>query len=166
MKKMLFVGLLLTLIGIVFLKINKQKLEIQTEPDCEAKMIATNKVFEKFEATPKIVDFSNFPEAKTYYTRITEFVKRGVNFSSHYVLIPIGCGTDCVLFVVVDAKTGKVIAYNSGKANYHLINKGSYFILEPIFAGQKREFYKIGEGNQLEVVCTEIATKDYYLPIK
>lgn len=164
MKKIILIIILLTLFGFVLLRTNKQESRTKVEPDCKDKMVSTNKAFEKFEGIPKSVNFSSFPEAKTYYTRITESVKKGVNFSEHYVLIPIGCGTDCVLFAMVDAKTGKVIAYNSGRANYHLVNKGSYFILEPVFAGQTREFYKIDENNQLKVVCTETATKDYYLP--
>lgn len=165
MKKWLLLGIFL-FITLLILKQSKFKdFSPTVETNCKTRLEAPgNKTTEQFRGTPKSVDFSDFPEAKTYYTRITEAVKRGVNFSGHHILIPIGCGTDCVLFAIVDVRTGKVIAYNSGKANYHLINKNVYFVLEPVFTGQTREFYKIDENNQLNIACTEPATKDYYLP--
>lgn len=161
MKKIILIIILLTLFGFVHLRTNKQESRTKVEPDCEAKIATISTTLEKFESTPKTVDFSDFPEAKTYYTRITETVKRGVNFSDHYVLIPIGCGTDCVLFAMVDAKTGKVIAYNSGMANYHLVNKGSYFVLEPVHKGQTREYYKVVD-DKLEMVCSEESKTNMY----
>lgn len=166
MKKVLVFGLFSLLIVVLPFKLLKSNtISPKTESSCESKLtLLATKTAEKYIGEIKAVDFSSFPETKTYYTRITEAVKRGVNFSDHYILIPIGCGTDCVLFAVVDAKTGKVIAYDSGRANYHLENKGSYLVLEPVFAGQTREFKKVDENNQLQVVCTETATKDYYQP--
>lgn len=166
MKRWLLLGTFLLLVILLVLKQLKFKgSSPAVETNCEAKLEASsNKIIERFDIIPKSVDFSSFPEAKIYYTKITEGVKKGVNFSGHYILIPIGCGTDCVLFSVVDARTSKVIAYNSGKANYHLVNKGSYFILEPVFEGQTREFYKIVEDeNFLKMVCSEESKTDMYV---
>lgn len=170
MKKILFGGLLLALIGLVFLKISKQKPEIQIEPDCEAKMVATNKIFEKFEGTPKPVNFSTLPEAKTFYTRITEAVKTGPNFAGHFTLVYFGCGTDCYGYAVVNVRTGEIISYSPANSNYHLrMNYGldsNYFVLDPVEAGQERRSFQITEDengkNKLELACTETAKEGLY----
>lgn len=166
MKKLFIVCVLLIITGAIYIKQSNQKnYSPIIQSGCETELDKSSGNFQESEDTSKAVDFSDFPEAKKYYTRITEAVKKGVNFSDHYVLIPIGCGTDCVLFAVVNAKTGKVIAYNSGRANYHLINKGSYFVLESVFAGQTREFYKVVENeneSRIEMVCSEESKTNMY----
>lgn len=171
MKKILIGGLFLALIGFVFLNINKLKLEPQIEPDCEAKMIAINEVFENFEGVPKPVDFSDFPEAKTYYTRITESVKKGANFAGYFRLIIWGVGTDVVGYAVVDLNSSKVISYEPANPNYHLRQtfdlNSSYFILDPLYVGEVRKFYMLKNGDgigKLVLACTEKAEENYYTP--
>ncbi len=131
---------------------------------CQKELETSNDVVEEFNDTPKPVDFSDFPEAKRYYTRITETVKEGANFAGHYTLARWGVGTDSVGLSVVNLKTGKVIAFDPVRENYHLQNMGSYFILEPVYAGQTREYYKIVD-DKLELACAEQSTKDMYGPI-
>lgn len=132
---------------------------------CEKELEASSDPVEEFNGILKPVDFSDYQDAKIYYTRITESSKEGANFSGHYSLTVLGCGTDCTGVSVVNLKTGKVIAFDPVRENYHLQNVGSYFILEPVYAGQTREFYKIVD-DKLELACTEIATKDMYGPIE
>lgn len=46
--------------------------------------------------------------ANLYRTKIRDGSKRGPNFAGHYTVVSWGCGMDAYMFVVVDAKTGKV----------------------------------------------------------
>lgn len=68
-------------------------------------------VSEKFEGTPAAVDFSSKPEAKLFYTRITEGAKQKPNFAGHYTVVEWGCGTSCQNHAIVDAQTGKIVEY-------------------------------------------------------
>lgn len=128
---------------------------------CQQELEANNFNIDEYNGVPKPVDFSGFPEAKTYHTRITETVKKGVNFAGYYSLIGFGVGTDNVGFAIVNLKTGKVIAYNPVSPSYHLQNYGSYFVLEPVYLGQTREYYKIVD-DKLELACSEVSTADMY----
>jgi len=55
-------------------------------------------------ATPKLAT----REARKYRTMIREGAREGPNFASHYTIVQWGCGSGCVQFAVVDAKTGAV----------------------------------------------------------
>jgi hypothetical protein len=48
------------------------------------------------------------PLARSYRTRLRGGAKEGPNFAGHYTVVYWGCGSDCRVFAVVDAKTGKV----------------------------------------------------------
>ncbi len=133
----------------------------EAQSTCQKELEASSDVIDEYNGVSMPVDFSDFPEAKTYYTRITETVKKGVNFAGYYSLIPFGVGTDNVGFAIVNLKTGKVIVYNPISTNYHLQNYGSYFVLLPVYTGQTREYYKI-VNDKLELVCSEVSTQDMY----
>lgn len=129
------------------------------------------KVTDKFEGTPSLVDFTKFPEAKTYYTVITKAVSSGSNFAEHFTVPYWGCGTDCFGYAVVDAKSGKIVAYSGANPEYHLrpVDLDSrVLILDPVNAGQERKYYMLiedqGGKSHLELVCTEISSKDMYGP--
>jgi hypothetical protein len=47
-------------------------------------------------------------DARMYRTRITEGAKGGPNFAGHYTIVKWGCGSDCLGFAIVNAKTGRV----------------------------------------------------------
>lgn len=131
---------------------------------CQKELETTNDVIEVFNGIPKPVNFSNFPEAKRYYTMITKSVKEGSNFAGHFTVARWGCGTDTLAYLVVDNKTGDIIAYSDCVPNYHLINYGldsSFLVLEPVYAGQTREYYKI-VNNKLELACSEVSVTDMY----
>lgn len=136
--------------------------EIQST--CQKELEATNDVVEEYNGLPKPVDFSLFPEAKTYYTLITKSIEEGPNFAGHFTVARWGCGTDTLAYSIVDNKTGDIIAYSGCLSNYNLRRfslDSSYFVLEPVYAGQTREYYKIVD-DKLELACSEVSTKDMY----
>lgn len=45
---------------------------------------------------------------RLYKTRLKEAAKNKPNFAGHYILSVWGCGMECVMGAVIDAKTGKV----------------------------------------------------------
>ncbi|MBS1914073.1 MAG: hypothetical protein JST22_18950 [Bacteroidetes bacterium] len=47
-------------------------------------------------------------EAKLYRTAIKEGAKEGPNFAGSYTVVTWGCGTACLMFAIVDGRTGKV----------------------------------------------------------
>lgn len=163
---------LLLLIAIFFIdKSPKQKVsQNQFAEDCETKLNGAE-VNELFQGTPKPVDFSSFPEAKTYYTRITESVNKGPNIAGHFRLATWGCGTDCFGWALVDLNSGKIISYETANPSYHLRQtfdlNSRYFILDPLYAGEERRFYEIVSGesgeSRLELACTEEVEMDYYI---
>jgi hypothetical protein len=53
------------------------------------------------------------PLERSYRTQIREQAQKGPNFAGHYTLAQWGCGSPCVEFVIIDAKSGAV--YDSGE---------------------------------------------------
>ena len=64
------------------------------------------------------VDFSTFEEARRYRTAITKDVARGVNFAGQYVLSTWGCGEECIGSAVINAESGKILAYGLTATGY------------------------------------------------
>lgn len=46
--------------------------------------------------------------AKQFRTRINEALKHGPNIGGHFSLVELGCGTQCINYVLADTETGKV----------------------------------------------------------
>ena len=53
-------------------------------------------------------DLSSHPDAKTYATRLRAAAAAKVNFAGEYILTTWGCGTNCIMGVAQNAKTGSV----------------------------------------------------------
>ena len=68
-----------------------------------------------YNGKPAKVDFSKDLSYKTYHTEITTQAAEGPNFAGHYTLVSWGCGTGCMVYIILDAVTGK-IAYIPEKA--------------------------------------------------
>ena len=49
---------------------------------------------------------------RMYRTRLREASKEKPNFAGHYIVTFWGCGTECVMGAVVDAKSGRVYWWN------------------------------------------------------
>ena len=64
---------------------------------------------EIFKETPRPVDLSSYPGAKTFRTKLKEGAERGPNFAGHYTIVTYGCGTQCQDNWIIDAKTGKIL---------------------------------------------------------
>jgi len=47
-------------------------------------------------------------EARTFRTRLREAAKEKPNFAGHFIVTSWGCGTECVMGAIIDAKTGRV----------------------------------------------------------
>jgi hypothetical protein len=67
---------------------------------------------EKFAGTPAspVLDSA---EARRFRTLIRQKAAAGPNFAGHYTIATWGCGSTCVGFAVVDAKTGSVVFHPS-----------------------------------------------------
>lgn len=177
MKKSIVVVFILMVVTVGLL-LDEYKKTFTIKPDlkeklskCEQLMIEGNrKDIVKYEGEPKPVDFSTLPQAKLFYTSITETVEKGPNFAGHFTVAYWGCGTDCFGYAVVDVNTGEIIAYSSANGNYHLRANYSlndyYLILDPVYASEERKYYSIAvdEDNvsHLELVCSERAEEDMY----
>jgi hypothetical protein len=55
------------------------------------------------------INFKQNPDAAAYRTRLSEGLKRGVNFAGHFVIVGWGCGTGCTNAGIIDTFTGKVL---------------------------------------------------------
>jgi hypothetical protein len=159
----------LTVSGIVVLRIRNVKSNEDKSVCTEQLSTQPSISFTKFEGTPSIVDFTTLPEAKTFYTSITNIVSQGSNFAGHFTLVSWGCGTDCVGYAVVNTMNGEIIAYNPVNGDYHLGNftvDDNVFTLNPVHAGQERKFFQLIERSsnsyQLILACTELSSEEMY----
>ncbi len=57
---------------------------------------------------PARVDLKSHPRARRYRTRLREGAAEGPNFAGHFTVVGWGCGTSCIQWAVVDARTGAV----------------------------------------------------------
>lgn len=57
---------------------------------------------------PAPVNLASHPEAREYRTRIRSGARAGPNFARHFTIVGWGCGTSCLQWGVVNARTGKV----------------------------------------------------------
>lgn len=139
MKKILILLVLFILVSMIAYQLGKQKnapLDVSPKQKeivsgDEAKSVCEeqlenqpdNRLVEKYKGIPKPVDFTTLPEAKLFYTVITSTAAAGPNFAGHFTVASWGCGTDCVGYAVVDAKTGEIIAYSVANGEYHRFMK-------------------------------------------
>lgn len=64
------------------------------------------------------IDWSSYPEAKDFKTRITEAYKTNeVDFAGHYVMSIFGCGASCIMGFMVDVRDGKIYDLPLGEEN-------------------------------------------------
>jgi hypothetical protein len=54
------------------------------------------------------VDLKSNAEARRFRTVLRQGAKAGPNFAGHMTVVKWGCGTSCIVLVVVDARTGTV----------------------------------------------------------
>jgi hypothetical protein len=63
----------------------------------------------KVERTKNVrVNLKSHKNANTYRTNLRNAAKEGVNFAGHYILTTWGCGTNCAVSAIIDARNGQV----------------------------------------------------------
>lgn len=123
------------------------------------------------------LDLSSNPVARKYRTTLRLNVKKGPNFAGHYRVVIWGCGTSCVMFAVVNLKSGRVItppgfgdvsgvffvaddflsqesdADSSGLVRYNAASK-LLVVIGDLDEDESREgaFYFVLEGEELRLV--------------
>jgi hypothetical protein len=68
-------------------------------------------VVDSFKGRPAPVDLSSDPKARRYRTMLREGAAEGPNFAGHYTVVTWGCGTECQVHSIVDARTGRVYMF-------------------------------------------------------
>ncbi|RYD79330.1 MAG: hypothetical protein EOP55_05000 [Sphingobacteriales bacterium] len=64
------------------------------------------------------IDWSSYPEAGAFKTRITEAYKTSeISFGGHYVSAVFGCGASCIMGFMVDVRDGKIYDLPLGEEN-------------------------------------------------
>lgn len=66
------------------------------------------KVDSVYRGRPAPVDFAPTPGWRSFRTVLREGARFGPDFAGHMTLVTWGCGSDCVQFAVVDARTGRI----------------------------------------------------------
>jgi|GEM_PF-2494142 len=57
------------------------------------------------------INFENYPQALNFQTRIEDSYREGPNFAGKYVLVVIGCGTNCEHLTLINYETGEVLSH-------------------------------------------------------
>jgi hypothetical protein len=86
----------------------------------------------------------NTPNSRTYKTMIRYAMERGPNFADHYVLASWGCGMDCVMFSIIDARDGRVYDAPFIVTWTHEIDPGVHMIRD------SRAIHIVGSRNEAE----------------
>ena len=65
------------------------------------------------------LDFSSYPEAKFFKTRISDAYNQGtsIDFGGHYIGTIFGCGASCIMGFMVDVRDGKIYDLPLGEQN-------------------------------------------------
>jgi hypothetical protein len=61
-----------------------------------------------YRGTPAAVDVMSYPGARTFRTQFRTQAPKGPNFAGHYTVVTWGCGSNCQIYAIVDAETGKI----------------------------------------------------------
>jgi hypothetical protein len=74
---------------------------------------SSSRIFEDYPATQKFTGRPAAPlltsrRARLYRTMIRRDAQAGPNFAGHYTIARWGCGSTCVRFAIIDARTGRV----------------------------------------------------------
>jgi hypothetical protein len=73
-------------------------------------------VVERFKGRPAPVNLRSHRQARRFRTVLRDGAKKGPNFAGHYTVTYWGCGTECIIFGITDARRGKVYIapFNAG----------------------------------------------------
>ena len=77
------------------------------------------------------VDLHSNPEARTYRTRLREGAKHRANFAGRYIVVDWGCGSNCQVYALIDAVTGRVFDGSGAERGADFRLDSSLFIADP-----------------------------------
>lgn len=147
---------------------NKKNISDQNKQENCSYVFQDYKNSEKFVGNPAGVDFSSRPEARKFYSVITNGAKFGPNFAGHYTVVSWGCGTNCQGTAIVDANTGRINEYGLLSTNGLDFRRDSNLLIvnpaknypsnsDPNLPNIKSEYYNFSKG-KLALMCTRVAT--------
>lgn len=120
----------------------------------------------KYDSKPAKVDFSTNPDAKVFYTTITQQATESANFAGHFNFVSWGCGTNCAGFAVIDSITGKIVDYMpfDEEGNSYSYNVNSrLLVLNPKSDYEKYNGKTVEEITQNDGFLTDHIRKYYNL---
>jgi hypothetical protein len=92
--------------------------------DCTFSLADVSEPVPQFATFPAPVDAQRAPapvvlssaEARRYRTMLREGAAKGPNFAGHYTIVEWGCGSACVDWAIVDARSGRVFFFKMLRA--------------------------------------------------
>jgi hypothetical protein len=116
---------------------------------------------QNFKGKPAPVNLASHKEARMFRTNLRNGAKEGPNFAGHYTVVVWGCGTSCLSFAIVDARTGRVYfpdfavySTEDDSIGYRLNSRLFIADAEPDGEMSKRNYYK-WENNRLVLIYSE-----------
>ena len=116
---------------------------VEEEEEEEEELVLTDSInFAKYavEEVSKVkkapIDFSSYPEARSFRTRITEgYNEMEVNFAGHYVATYFGCGASCIMGFMVDVNDGKIydLPLGEGKMCFWALDRAVHLASSNLF---------------------------------
>jgi hypothetical protein len=162
----------------------EQKQEVAAEdkfiPDIDAPKFEDYPATIKFNGKPAAPNFNTNTKARMYRTVITEEATEGPNFAGGFTLISYGCGTNCHLYTILNAKTGAVVSYNemSSAQGEDIRLDSRLIVLEPpeilfeMFGKdapdyfQTSYYYLTEDGKKIVKIVYKTKIYDYLPPIQ
>lgn len=110
-----------------------------------------------YKGKPAKVDFLTNPDAKMFYTTITQQATESANFAGHFNFVSWECGTNCAGFAIIDSITGRIVEYMPVKEDG---NSYSYDVNSRILILNSKEDYENFRG----LTMNEITNSELYYP--
>jgi len=130
-----------------------------------------------YRGRPAPVDFRSYPTdshsdpemERQIRMEITQGAKKGPNFAGHYTVVELGCGSNCQVFTIVDAITGKGCDGEGGERGAEFRLDSHLFIADPPYPSEWNAYpdhpsatlpvrYYVWANNKLKLVYAEDCT--------
>lgn len=122
---------------------------VKSKSVCDEILKRSNNIPVKtFNGSPAKVNFSKFPGAKLFYTRITEAAADGPNFAGHFTFADWGCGMLCMQYAIIDSITGDIVVYQDNPVE--LVTDTAHDINSRLLVFNPKDSFRYLEGRTLE----------------
>lgn len=108
---------------------------------------------------PKPINLNSYPGASRYRTVLKKGLNEGVNFAGHLIVITNGCGSNCQMNWIVDAKNGRIINMLYSHIGTQYQRESNLLIINPQPLNDEENYcliyptqYFVWNGNKLEEV--------------